>query len=124
LDNYKFCVGGAAGCVIAGRLAKADPTLQVLILEAGKNNRDDPFVITPGLFLAHLKSDSQTAHTYVSKPNQYAGGRSHIVRSGGLLGGGSSINFMMYTRASASDYDDWDTEGWTFNDLKPLFKKV
>ena len=31
---------------------------------------------------------------------------------------------MMYTRASASDYDDWNTEGWTFNDLKPLLRKV
>ena len=31
---------------------------------------------------------------------------------------------MMYTRGSASDYDDWDTEGWTFKDLKPLFLQV
>jgi len=31
---------------------------------------------------------------------------------------------MMYTRASASDYDDWRTEGWSFDDLKPLLLKV
>lgn len=23
----------------------------------------------------------------------------------------------MYTRASASDFDDWDQEGWAFEDL-------
>ena len=40
------------------------------------------------------------------------------------MGGGSSINAMMYTRASASDYDDWNMEGWSFRDLRPLFKKV
>lgn len=35
---------------------------------------------------------------------------------------------MMYTRASASDYDDWETvhgnEGWGSKDLIPLLQKV
>ena len=35
---------------------------------------------------------------------------------------------MMYTRASASDYDDWKTvyenPGWGSNDLIPLLRKV
>lgn len=43
---------------------------------------------------------------------------------GNVLGGGSSVNFMMYTRGSKSDYDDWKTQGWGFEGLKPLFKKV
>ena len=34
----------------------------------------------------------------------------------------------MYTRASASDYDDWETKygnpGWGCKDLIPLLKKV
>lgn len=30
----------------------------------------------------------------------------------------------MYTRASASDYDDFQTEGWTTKDLMPVMKKV
>lgn len=117
-------VGGATGCVIAGRLAKADPKLQILIIESGNNNLEDPLVRTPAFFLHHLKPDSKTAHFYVSKASPHVAGRSNIVGSGGLLGGGSSINFMMYTRASASDYDDWNTEGWRFKDLKPLFLKV
>lgn len=41
-----------------------------------------------------------------------------------MLGGGSSINFLMYTRASASDFDDWNTEGWSFNDILPLARKM
>jgi choline dehydrogenase-like flavoprotein len=43
---------------------------------------------------------------------------------GGLLGGGSSINFMMYTRAQGVDYDSWKTPGWGHKDLLPLAKKL
>ena len=32
--------GGPAGCVTAGRLARADPNLQVLLIEAGANNHE------------------------------------------------------------------------------------
>lgn len=32
--------GGPAGCVVAGRLAKADPNLQVMLIEYGQNNID------------------------------------------------------------------------------------
>lgn len=110
--------------MVAGRLAKRFPTLQVLIIEAGRNNLDDPLVRTPAFYIHHLKPDSQTANFYVSKPSPHVAGRSNTVATGGLLGGGSSINFMMYTRASASDYDDWNTQGWTFNDLKPLLLQV
>lgn len=35
---------------------------------------------------------------------------------------------MMYTRAPASDYNDWakvhNNTGWSFDDLLPLVKKV
>lgn len=29
----------------------------------------------------------------------------------------------MYTRASASDYDDFQAKGWTTEELKPLMRK-
>lgn len=43
---------------------------------------------------------------------------------GGILGGGSSINFMMYTRAQGIDFDSWDTEGWSAKDMLPLANKL
>lgn len=43
---------------------------------------------------------------------------------GGVLGGGSSINFMMYTRAQGVDYDSWKTEGWYAKDMIPLSNKL
>lgn len=52
------------------------------------------------------------------------GGREVVVPTGGTLGGGSSTNFMMYSRGSRSDYDGWEMPGWGINDLLPLFNKV
>lgn len=43
---------------------------------------------------------------------------------GGCLGGGSSINFMMYTRAQGADFDSWKTDGWYAKDMLPLLKKL
>lgn len=47
--------GGPAGCAVAGRLAKADPNLQVLLVEAGPNNKDDPTVFTPGVYPRNMR---------------------------------------------------------------------
>lgn len=43
---------------------------------------------------------------------------------GGCLGGGSSINFMMYTRAQGADFDSWKTDGWYAKDMLPLLNKL
>ncbi|EPS41776.1 hypothetical protein H072_4285 [Dactylellina haptotyla CBS 200.50] len=116
--------GGAAGCTLAARLAKAAPSLSILIIEAGINNRDVPQVIYPALFLSNLAPDSKTATFHVGKANEHMNGREPIVPVGGCLGGGSSINFMMYTRAQGIDYDGWNMEGWCQKDLLPLLKKT
>ena len=110
--------------MIAGRLALADPSLSILIIEGGKNNLDDPLVTNPAMFLAHLAPDSQTALFYKANASQDLAGREAIVPSGGILGGGSSINFTMYTRAQGCDFDAWKTEGWDFKSLLPYLKKV
>ncbi|KAL7269728.1 hypothetical protein RUND412_007595 [Rhizina undulata] len=116
--------GGAAGCVIAGRLAAADPNISIAVIETGKNNLNDPSVIHPAKYLTHLRPDSTTARFYVGRKSEALAGRSPIVPVGNILGGGSSINFLMYTRASASDYDDWKTEGWSSKELLPLLQKT
>ena len=96
----------------------------MLIVEGGRSNLNDPTVIHPASFLAHLAPDSQTACFYQAKADKNLNDREVIVPTGGILGGGSSINFMMYTRAQGCDYDSWKTEGWDYKSLLPLFKKV
>jgi alcohol oxidase len=56
-----FAGGGTAACVAAGRLAKANPDLKILLVEGGKNNFNDPTVTNPAVYLSHLAPDSKTA---------------------------------------------------------------
>ena len=116
--------GGACACVIAGRLAQADPTLSILIIEGGKNNLEDPMVRNPALYLTHLAPTSQSAIFYKAEPSKHLAGREAVIPCGGILGGGSSINFLMYTRAQGIDYDSWKTEGWDYKSVLPYLKKV
>ncbi|TCD63024.1 hypothetical protein EIP91_006087 [Steccherinum ochraceum] len=120
--------GGATGCVIAGRLAAADANLKILIIEQGPDTKDDLNHLQPAIFARHLMPDSKTLKFVVSKPADAVGGRPIIVPAGQCVGGGSSVNFMIYTRGSASDYDDWETKhgnsGWGFNDMLPYFRKL
>jgi alcohol oxidase len=117
------CGGGSCGCVVAGRLANLDHNLQVLLIEAGESNLNNPWVFRPGIFPRNMKLDSKTASFYYSRPSEWLDGRRAVVPCAHILGGGSSINFMMYTRASASDYDDFQAKGWTTKELIPLMKK-
>ncbi|KAJ3475833.1 hypothetical protein NLI96_g11571 [Meripilus lineatus] len=119
--------GGTAACVAAGRLAAADPSLKILILEAGPTTYNNLAHIQPARYLSHLAPDSTTVTHNIAKPSTHLGGRAVVVSSGHCLGGGSSVNFMLYTRASASDYDDWETKysnpGWGSKELIPLLEK-
>lgn len=117
------CGGGSCGCVVAGRLANLDHNLQVMLIEAGESNLNNPWVYRPGIYPKNMKLDSKTASFYYSRPSEWLGGRRAVVPCAHILGGGSSINFMMYTRASASDYDDFQAKGWTTKELIPLMKK-
>lgn len=121
------CGGGPAGSVVAGRLAYADPTLKVMLIEGGANNRDDPWVYRPGIYVRNMQRDgiNDKATFYVdTQKSSHLRGRRSIVPCANILGGGSSINFQMYTRASASDWDDFKMEGWTAEDLTPLMKRL
>jgi len=56
-----FAGGGTAACVAAGRLARADPSLKILLIEGGPDNFQDPTVVHPAAFLNHLAPESKTA---------------------------------------------------------------
>lgn len=90
--------GGTAACIVAARLAEADPSLSILVIEQGPNNLNDPAITTPALFWAHLRSESKYTTFYKGHKEESLNGRETVVPMGRVLGGGSSINFMMYTR--------------------------
>jgi len=43
-----------------------------------------------------------------------------------VLGGGSSVNAMIYIRGNPNDYDTWAQmgfDGWGYEDVLPFFEK-
>lgn len=87
--------GGSAGCIVAGRLAAADPSLSILVIEGGRNNKDVATVVNPLFMLKNLDPRSKAALFYKASKSAHVADREVIVPTGGILGGGSSINFML-----------------------------
>jgi len=116
--------GGTAGCIVAGRLAEEDPSLSILVIEGGANNKDVAHIVNPAFYLQNLLPTTKTALFYKSNKSKQLADRECIVPCGGTLGGGSSINFMMYTRAQRSDFDSWNTPGWSADEMWPFLKKL
>lgn len=55
-----FAGGGTAACVAAGRLAKANPDLKVLLVEIGDTNLNNPAIVNPAIYPANLAPGSKT----------------------------------------------------------------
>ncbi|KAJ6458826.1 GMC oxidoreductase-domain-containing protein [Mycena vitilis] len=123
-----FAGGGTTACVTAGRLAAADNSLRILLVENGPSTRENPTHVQPGRFLdIVMKPEAQVFTFHEANPGVSLGGRVPRASNANCLGGGSSINGMMYNRAAASDYDDWmrmGNPGWGAADLVPLAKKL
>jgi len=125
-DSYDYVydhvvVGaGSAGCVLAARLTE-DPSVRVLLLEAGGADDSDAVHIPMAL--------SQTWRThldwgYRTQEQKHAQGRRLYWPRGKVLGGSSSINAMIYIRGARADYDEWaalGNEGWSYDDVLPYF---
>lgn len=114
--------GGTAGCIVAGRVAEADPKLSILVVESGKNNYEVSSIVHLVLFRKNIKPDGDKLLFYVGNKAQELGGRQPVVTAGNVLGGGSSVNAMMYPRAQRSDYDSWKTPGWMTDELLSFMK--
>lgn len=84
--------GGTSACVTASRLADADPSLKILIVEAGPHTRNDLAHVQPARYLTHLVPSSTTVTFMVANPEVELAGRQTIVPCGHCLGGGSSVN--------------------------------
>ncbi|KAJ7881580.1 GMC oxidoreductase-domain-containing protein [Mycena olivaceomarginata] len=119
-----FAGGGATACVIAGRLAAADSTLRILIVENGGHTKDKPFHVQPGRYMNNMMCPEPGMFTpHETSASTELNGRTLRASNASCVGGGGR---MMYARASASDYDDWEklgNPGWGSADLIPLAQK-
>lgn len=121
--DYIVIGAGSAGSVIGNRLSE-DPTLRVLVLEAGPDERVI-YSRAPGAFVGLFGTDR--VWPYASEPEPAAAGRRIHVPQGRMPGGSSSINGMIYIRGDAKDYDDWAANGcagWSFAEVLPYFRRA
>ncbi len=121
--DYVIVGGGSAGCVVAARLA-AESGGTVALIERGRTD-SNRWIQIPATFFKALQS--QDAEAIISEPDDSLGGLKFPVPQARVLGGGSSVNGMLYMRGQAQDYDDWaevhGCDGWRYQDVLPVFKR-
>ncbi len=121
--DYVIVGAGTAGCVLANRLS-ADPTVRVLLLEAGKSDNYHWVHIPVGYLYCIGNPRTDWMMKTANEPG--LNGRSLVYPRGKVLGGCSSVNGMIYMRGQAADYDHWrqlGNTGWGWDDVLPYFLK-
>jgi choline dehydrogenase len=127
-DRAEFDVvvvgAGSAGCALAARLTE-DPTLRVLLLEAGGSDDVLEVQIPAGLYKTWR---TRLDWNYTTDAQPGLDGRKLFWPRGKLLGGSSSINAMIYMRGAAADYDEWaeltGDNSWSYEHVLPLFRRM
>jgi choline dehydrogenase-like flavoprotein len=122
--DYVIVGAGSAGCVLAHRLTE-DPSVKVLVLEAGGADLD-PLIHIP-IGVGKIWRDRLHDWGYDTEPEPQLNGRRIEVMRGKVLGGSSSINAMAHMRGHAADYERWSANGatgWSYREALPYFMRT
>lgn len=128
-STYDYVVVGAgtSGAIVAARLTE-DPTVRVLLLEAG----GPATVITDMLAQAWNGMVGENDWGYLTTPQRNAGFafRDHriVYPRGRVMGGSSTTNYAIYNRGNRRDYDNWaqyyGLTSWSYDNVLPYFLRT
>ena len=121
--DYIIVGAGTAGCGLASRLS-ADPSVRVLLLEAGGSDRR----LWVRLPIGYARTFRDPALNWMlqTEPEPALAGRRSYSPRGRLIGGSGSINAMACVRGFAADFDGWaaaGNPGWDWASVLPLFMR-
>ena len=124
--SYDFivCGAGSSGSVIARRLAENEAA-QVLLLEAGGSDESET-VLNPASWPANLGGERDWG--FKAEPNPHLDGREIPMSMGKGLGGGSSINVMVWARGHRSDWEHFASEAgdsrWSYQNVLETYRRI
>ncbi|KQN78174.1 GMC family oxidoreductase N-terminal domain-containing protein [Devosia sp. Leaf64] len=128
MPTYDFVIagGGSAASVAARRLVK-EFGFRVLMLERGLA-RTNRIMAMPAGYMKYLGQDT-FLEMHKTVPQPQLGGRAPIVPVAKVLGGGSSVNAMVYMRGQKEDYDGWaqslgNDPSWSYDGILPHFTGI
>src|SRR5258708_21830005 len=100
--DYVIVGGGSAGCVLANRLTE-DPSVRVVLIEAG--GRDwHPFIHIPAGYMK-LLDHQQLTWGFKAEADPGTAGRAIAYPRGRVLGGSSAINGLIYIPSQPEGYE-------------------
>ncbi|WP_315743662.1 MULTISPECIES: GMC family oxidoreductase [unclassified Bradyrhizobium] len=125
-QHYDFivCGSGSSGSVVARRLAE-NPDVSVLLIEAGGSDA------APEVEMAEcwpLNLGGERDWGFRALPNPHLNGRAIPMSMGKVLGGGSSINVMIWARGHKSDWDYFAAEvgdpAWNYESVLAIYRDI
>ncbi|XP_015783879.1 uncharacterized protein LOC107361554 [Tetranychus urticae] len=124
--DYVIVGAGAAGSTVAARLTE-DPSVRVLVIEAG--GKENNFNNIPLFALLQQKTPIDWGYYSTPQTRSAQGLNDDQIPAsrGKVVGGSTSINFMLYVRGNPSDYDKWQelgATGWNYSAMAPYFVKM
>lgn len=117
--------GGAAGAPIAYMLTN-NSHFSAILLEAGQYANNDPILVQPAASVSETIYGPQYFWQGNTLPDASIGGLTVPWSNGRVLGGGTSVFGMVYTRGTCERFDEWTAVSpyWSCQTVYDTYKEM